>query len=96
MLFRSVALVNQISKETLTISNPSAMVILKRMMAEGKVTTYDGYNKRNVTRVYYKLTEKGLLLYNSNKKDFVDSLVSIQNIIEGRFDLNEKEDRKKD
>lgn len=91
-VYEIVSLINKLSSGQINISNPSTMVILKKMIEEDKVTTYDGSNDRSVTRKYYRLTKYAILEYERTKQDYIDSLISMQKIIEGRFALDERQD----
>lgn len=89
-VYEIVSLINELSNGEISISNPSVMIILKKMIQENKVIFYEKRNDRNVIRKYYKITEKALLEYQKIKGKYIKSLVSMQYIIEGKYTLNEE------
>lgn len=43
----------------ITITNPSLLIILKKICEEGKVSSFNVLNEKNVNRRFYKITSFG-------------------------------------
>lgn len=82
--------IEEISNGLISISNPSLLVVLKACLENEEVTTYKETNNRGVTRIYYKITNLGIEYYLKNKEYFISTLVSMNEIIEGGFKIDDK------
>ena len=67
------------------ISNPSLLLIIRKMQDEGKVVSYEKLNEKGVHRKYYTLTEFGKNIYENLKGEYINSLVAMTRIIKGEF-----------
>ena len=75
---------NRISAESdgiLTITNPSLVITLKKMCEEGKVSSYNVLNERNVNRKFYSITDYGKSFYLDNVDDYLSSLDKINQLM---------------
>lgn len=70
-----------ISEGLLTITNPSLVIILKKMYDEGKVSTYNVLNEKNVNRKFYSITQFGREYYDSQIETYILSLEKIKLLI---------------
>ena len=84
-VYDMVQSIEELSNGQIVISNPSLLLIIRKMQEEGKVTSYEKFNEKGVIRKYYTLTELGINIYNNTKNDFINSLYSMAKIIEGDF-----------
>lgn len=74
----------------LRIPNPSALMIMKEMEAEGFVTFELDFSENTLGRKYFTLTEAGKEFYLKNRDGYVNSLKRMQLIIMGREDESER------
>ncbi len=65
------------------ITNPSLLIIMKKMAAEGKIRAYMGESELGADRKYYSLTELGRKYYSENYKAYLNSLETLKNMICG-------------
>ena len=65
------------------ITNPSLLMIMKKMLADGKISTYGGTGKSGVDRKYYTLTPYGRSYYEKLKDDYLNSLSTLRSLISG-------------
>lgn len=84
--------INDNGEGFVTVSNPSLLIVLKTMFDEGKVTTYNVLNERNVNRKFYQITDFGRSFYKDNINDYITSLAKLKMLLE-RGTSNEKKDR---
>ena len=68
------------------ITNPSLIMIMKKMTADGKITSYSSVGKTGVDRRYYSLTESGREYYLKNREVYLGSLETLKNLILGVHD----------
>ena len=83
------AVIKQLLKDGhgyLRITNPSALMIMKEMEAEGFVTFELDFSETNLGRKYFTLTEAGKEFYLKNRDGYANSLKRMQSIIMGRED----------
>ena len=65
------------------ITNPSLLMVMKKLVGEGKVTTYTRAGKSGVARRYYALSPAGRAYYLQSRDDYLGSLRTLQNLVKG-------------
>lgn len=75
--------INSKGEGYISITNPSLLIILKKMCDEGKVTSFNVLNEKNVNRKVYRITELGKIYYKQNVNDFLCSIDKIKDLIKG-------------
>ena len=65
------------------ITNPSLLMIMKKMLAEGKIVSYSAVGKNGADRRYYSLTDYGREFYLENVRSYLQSLNTLKNLIGG-------------
>lgn len=65
------------------ITNPSLLMIMKKMLSEGKITSYMAESKTSVARRYYSLTPFGRSYFEATRQDYLDSLNTLKILISG-------------
>jgi len=73
-------LVNEISKNIL-ISEGTIYPLLRRLKNVGYVTTYLEESKEGAPRIYYKLTDEGKTVSENLKKDWLDFVKKVNNLL---------------
>lgn len=65
------------------ITNPSLLMIMKKMLVEGKIVSYSAVGKNGADRRYYSLTDYGREFYHENVQSYLQSLNTLKNLIGG-------------
>lgn len=72
------------------ITNPSLLIIMKKMLADGKIQSYIKEGTLGADRKYYALTELGRKYYLENYKFYLNSLDTLKSLIcGGNFDAQQ-------
>ena len=58
-IYNLVKKITNVSNNMIQITNPSTLMIIKKMILDGKIISYDSLNEKGVNRKFYSLTEKG-------------------------------------
>jgi len=80
-------LVNEISKN-IEISEGTIYPLLRRLKNVGYVTTYLQESQEGAPRKYYRLTASGEKITDEMKKDWIDFVEKVNDLLEGG-DINE-------
>lgn len=80
-----VQTIEKLTDGQIVISNPSLLLVIRKMQDEKKVTSYEVLNEKGVPRKYYTLTNYGREVYENTKGQFNKSLMSMSKIIMGKF-----------
>ena len=89
-IYNLVKEINIKTEGIIQITNPSMLIVMKKLMEEGKVKSYDRLNEKGVNRKYYSLTEKGKQYYSENYMFYTDSLNALKILIEWGEKGNER------
>ena len=89
-IYNLVNKITNVSNNMIQITNPSTLMIIKKMILDGKVISYDSLNEKGVNRKFYSLTEKGKKYYLDNRDFFLDSLRGLEKLIKGEMSDEEK------
>ncbi len=73
--------INKIGDGYISITNPSLLIILKKMSDERKVSFYNILNEKNVNRKFYKITLYGKEFYKSNINYYLNSLKKLEMLL---------------
>lgn len=65
------------------ITNPSLLMVMKKLTSEGKITSYSAASKTGADRRYYSLTESGREYYSKSREAYLGSLQTLINLISG-------------
>ena len=65
------------------ITNPSLLMVMKRLLEKGKIRSYPGESRTGMDRRYYSLTEQGREYYLQNRGAYLGSLETLKNLIQG-------------
>lgn len=69
------------------ITNPSLLMVMKKLAADGKITSYLSAGKTGADRRYYSITGSGREYYLKNRDTYLGSLETLKNLIsEGHDD----------
>ena len=79
-------LVNKISKNII-ISEGTIYPLLRRLTKEGYFTTYLVESSEGPPRKYYKITDEGLIVYKSLKKQWFSFVEGVNHVIKRGDDL---------
>ncbi len=82
-LYNIANMINAIGEGLITITNPSLVIILKKMYEDGKVNSYNVLNEKNVNRKYYAITQEGKIFYDTHINDYLQSLEKLKRLLLG-------------
>ena len=82
-VYELVQMIEELTDGRVVISNPSLLIIIRKMQEENKVSSYEKENDKGVFRKYYKLTDYGKEYYKKMKEEYLKSLISMEKIIKG-------------
>ena len=82
-LYSLVKRITECGGEEIRITNPSLLMVMKRLLEEGKIKSYSGESRTGMDRRYYSLTEKGKEYYLQNREAYLGSLRTLKNLIQG-------------
>ncbi|MCD8372981.1 MAG: PadR family transcriptional regulator [Clostridia bacterium] len=83
-IYNIVKTINEAGGGGICITNPSMLMIMKKLSEEGKVTSYTVAGGKGVDKRYYALTAKGREYYLSNRDDYILSLKNLINLVGGK------------
>ena len=66
-----------------TITNPSLLIVLKKMHEDGKVSSFNVLNEKNVNRKFYTITDRGREYYSERLADYLASLEALKRLLKG-------------
>ncbi len=75
--------INELGYGYLKITNPSLVIVLKKMSDEGKVSSFNVLNEKNVNRKFYSITERGKKYYKENITSYLESLNKLNILLRG-------------
>lgn len=78
--------INELGDGYLKITNPSLVIVLKKMSDEGKVSSFNVLNEKNVNRKFYSITERGKKYYKENITSYLESLNKLNILLRGGLD----------
>ncbi len=84
-IYNLVKRITESGGREIQITNPSLLMIMKKLAADGKITSYSSASKTGVDRRYYSLTESGRGYYLKNRDAYLGSLKTLKNLISGGY-----------
>lgn len=85
-IYNLVKTITNLNDGTIQITNPSLLMVMKKLTAEGKIRSYAVESKLGADRKYYALTELGRKFYLDNYNYYLKSLETIKTLICGSND----------
>lgn len=81
-IYSLVKRITEHSGGEIQITNPSLLMVMKKLLAEGKITSYKEESLSGADRKYYSLTSEGRKYYEENYESYTGSLKTLKNLIE--------------
>jgi DNA-binding PadR family transcriptional regulator len=75
-----------VSENNIQLTEAALYIALKRLLNDGKITTYTGKNKKGMSRRYYQITPKGKKSIKDFRKDWVMIENTLSTLVGGNFD----------
>ena len=82
-LYSLVKRITECGGGEIRITNPSLLMVMKRLLEEGKIKSYSGESRTGMDRRYYSLTEKGREYYLLSREAYLGTLRTLKNLIQG-------------
>jgi DNA-binding PadR family transcriptional regulator len=84
-------IIEQVSDNNFSLSEAALYFALKRLLEDGKITTYTEKNKKGMTRRFYQITPKGTLALDAFRKDWILIENHLSSLVGGGFDYAREE-----
>jgi len=75
-----------VSENNIQLTEATLYIALKRLLNDGKITTYTGKNKKGMSRRYYQITSQGKKSLKAFRKDWVMIENTLSALVGGKFD----------
>ncbi|MCK4552309.1 MAG: PadR family transcriptional regulator [Tenericutes bacterium] len=83
--YEMTKIIDSVSKQNIQLTEAALYTALKRMLAEEKIASYSGKNKKGMNRRYYRITPKGKRELKSFRKDWVMIENTLSSLVGGDF-----------
>jgi PadR family transcriptional regulator PadR len=90
-IYNLVKKINNHNSGCIQISNPSMLMIMKKLTLEGKVSSYIKTSTMGADRRYYKLTDIGIKFYKENVIGFIESIETLKELVLGDMNYGSKD-----
>lgn len=79
-------IIESVSGQNFQLSEATLYFALKRLLEDGKLTTYTEKNKKGMKRRYYQISPEGLKTLKSFRKDWIQIENTLSNLVGGSFE----------
>jgi PadR family transcriptional regulator, regulatory protein PadR len=79
-------IIDFVSKNNIQLTEATMYIALKRLLKDGKISTYTGKNKKGMSRRYYQITPKGKSSIKAFRKDWITIENTLSTLVGGNFD----------
>ncbi len=79
-------IIETVSHSNFTLSEATMYFALKRLLDDGKITSYTEKNKKGMTRKFYRVTPLGIQSLQDFRKDWIVIDSSLNHLVGGGFD----------
>lgn len=79
-------IIESVSKSNFSLTEAALYFALKRLLEDGKITSYSEKNKKGMTRRFYQITPKGSAALESFRKDWILIETHLSSLVGGGFE----------
>lgn len=79
-------IIDFVSENNIQLTEATLYIALKRLLNDGKISTYTGKNKKGMSRRYYQITPSGKAAIKAFRKDWVMIENTLSTLVGGNFD----------
>ncbi|MGE4571877.1 MAG: PadR family transcriptional regulator [Candidatus Izemoplasmatales bacterium] len=78
-------IIETVSKENINLNEATLYIALKRLLNEGKISTYKQKNKKGISRRYYRLNDEGKKQLKTFRKEWINLENTLTTLVSGKF-----------
>ncbi len=86
--YEMTKIIESVSEQNIQLTEATLYIALKKLLADEKIDTYLGKNKKGMKRRYYQITPKGKSELLSFRKDWVMIENTLSSLVGGNFNYN--------
>jgi PadR family transcriptional regulator PadR len=75
-----------VSENNIQLTEATLYIALKRLLKDGKISSYSGKNKKGMSRRYYQITPEGKKSLRTFRKDWIWIENTLSALVGGNFD----------
>ena len=79
-------IIESVSENNIQLTEATLYIALKRLLKDGKISSYSGKNKKGMSRRYYQITPKGKKAIRNFRKEWVMIENTISSLVDGNFE----------
>ncbi len=83
--YEMTKIIEEVSKQSFQLTEATLYSALKRLQADGKITSYFEKNKKGMSRRYYQITPLGAISLQEFRKDWVLIENTLSSLVGGKF-----------
>ncbi|MDD3113168.1 MAG: PadR family transcriptional regulator [Candidatus Izemoplasmatales bacterium] len=84
-------IIEQVSDEHFQLTEATLYFALKRLLEDGKISSYKEKNKKGMSRRYYQITSEGKQALHDFRKDWIQIENTLANLVGGTFEYLREE-----
>jgi len=79
-------IIESVSENNIQLTEATLYIALKRLLKDGKISSYSGKNKKGMNRRYYQITPEGKKSLRTFRKDWIWIENTLSALVGGNFD----------
>ena len=83
--YEMTKIIESVSEQNIQLNEATLYTALKKLLADGKISSYTGKNKKGMNRRYYQITPQGKKELKSFRKDWVMIENTLSSLVGGDF-----------
>lgn len=84
-------IIEDVSQQNINLNEATLYIALKRLMKDGKISTYKQKNKKGMLRRYYRLNNQGKKELKAFRKEWIDLESTLSTLVSGKFNYERSE-----
>jgi PadR family transcriptional regulator PadR len=78
-------IIENVSQENINLNEATLYIALKRLLKDGKISTYKKKSKKGIARRYYHLNDEGKRQLKQFRKEWIDLENTLSTLVRGEF-----------
>ncbi|MFW5794251.1 MAG: PadR family transcriptional regulator [Bacillota bacterium] len=84
-------IIESVSNKNINLNEATLYIALKRLLKDGKISTYKRKNKKGMSRRYYQLNKNGKKHLKQFRKDWINLENNLSSLVSGDFNYERYE-----
>jgi PadR family transcriptional regulator PadR len=84
-------IIERVSEEHFQLTEATLYFALKRLLEDGKISSYKEKNRKGMSRRYYQITPEGIQALHDFRKDWIQIESTLSNLVGGTFEYPREE-----